>query len=441
MHPPAVGLYTCGPTVYNYLHVGNYRSYIFEDVLRRSLECLGYKVKHVMNITDVGHLTSDSDDGEDKLEVGAARTGKTAWEVAEFYTKAFIEDSQLLNFLAPHVLCKATDHVSEQIELVKRLEAKGFAYVIGDGVYCDTAKLPDYGKLMGPGYQEGLKAGARVEANFKKRNPNDFALWKFSPQGKKRQMEWDSPWGRGFPGWHIECSAMAMKYLGETFDIHCGGVDHIPIHHTNEIAQSEAATGKPFAKFWMHGEFLLMNNAKMAKSAGGFLTLSDLKEKGFDPLDYRYHCLTAHYRKQLDFSWESLESSKTARRRLREIAQGLKAQPAKPACAEHENAFRQALEDDLNLPGALAVVWDDLRSDLPAGSRAVMLKNAEKVLALGLFDEIESAISPDLQALIDQREQARRAKNFALADKLREELDAQGVLIKDTPQGVKWRKK
>jgi cysteinyl-tRNA synthetase len=442
LDPKSVGLYTCGPTVYNYLHVGNYRTYVFEDVLRRTLEAFGYPVKHVMNITDVGHLTSQADEGEDKLAVAAAREGKTAWEIAKFYTETFVADSKELDLRPPHVLCNATDHIPEQIAMVETLDKKGFLYKTSDGLYFDTEKFKGYARLAGEKNIAGLMEGARVEANPEKKRPTDFAVWKFSPKGEKRQMEWPSPWGVGFPGWHIECSAMAMKYLGESFDIHCGGVDHIPIHHTNEIAQAEAATGKPFVRFWMHGEFLTLNAAKMAKSSGGFIKLSDLKEKGFDPLDYRYHCLTAHYRKQLDFSWEALEGSKTARRRLRESAALLAAEPEKPACAEELAAFEAALADDLNAPAALSVVWDALKkNEIPAGARAAFLRKVEEVFALGLFTRDKLEIAPEVQALIDRRAKARQDRDFKLSDDLRKELDAQGILVEDTKQGQKWRKK
>jgi cysteinyl-tRNA synthetase len=439
---PIVGLYTCGPTVYNFQHVGNYRTYIFEDVLKRALTLLGFKVRHVMNITDVGHLTSQADEGEDKMEVGAAREGKTAWEIAEFYTNAFLADIKDINALPPDVLCRATDNIKEQIDLVQRLERKGFVYKTSDGLYYDTAKFPAYGRLAGEENIEGLKAGARVEANPEKKNPTDFALWKFSPDGKKRQMEWDSPWGKGFPGWHIECSAMAMKYLGESFDIHCGGVDHIPIHHTNEIAQSEAATDKPYVRVWMHGEFLLMNNAKMAKSDGGFVTVKHLKDKGYSPLDYRYHCLTAHYRKQLDFTWQSLDSSKTGRRRLKDQAMALKDEPLKPSCADHQKAFREALEDDLNAPAALASVWDCLKSDVPAGAKRAFLEEADTVLGLKLFEpEVVAALTENEQKLLDERAAARSSKDFKRADALRKELEGIGVLVEDSKEGQKWRRR
>jgi cysteinyl-tRNA synthetase len=322
-------LYTCGPTVYNFAHIGNLRTYIFEDILRRTLEFNGYKVKQVMNITDVGHLTSDADTGEDKIEIGTKREGKSAWEIAKKYTDAFLCDLESLNIKKPHTLCKATDHISEMIELIKKIEQKGLVYQIGDGIYFDTSKLDDYGKLANLSVN-GLKAGARVDIVEGKRNKTDFALWKFSPKNAKRQMEWDSPWGRGFPGWHIECSAMSIKYLGEHFDIHCGGVDHIPIHHTNEIAQSEAATGKkPWVNYWLHGEFLILENSRMGKSAGNFITLATLKEKGYDPIVYRYLCLGAHYRKPLTFSFDSLEHAKNSYERLKEIVIKIKEESTK----------------------------------------------------------------------------------------------------------------
>ena len=440
--PPAVGLYTCGPTVYNHQHVGNYRTYIFEDALVRTLTLLGFAPRRVMNVTDVGHLTSQGDEGEDKMELGAAREGKTAWEIARFYTEAFLADMRALNTLPADVLCRATDSIPEQIALIARLEAKGFVYRTSDGLYFDTSRLPDYGKLMSREHLDGLKSGARVEASPEKRHAADFALWKFSPKGKKRQMEWDSPWGAGFPGWHIECSAMAMKFLGETFDIHCGGVDHVAIHHTNEIAQSEGATGKPFVRVWLHGEFLLMNSAKMAKSAGGFVTLSDLSQKGFAPLDYRYHCFTAHYRKQLDFTWEALESARISRRRLAEAARALAGEAPRVGCADFSQRFKGALCDDLNMPAALAVVWDALKSDLPGGAKKALLEEAESVLALDLFKAEKAAeVPPEVASLLDRRAQARAAKNFALSDEIRKKIEELGYLVKDGKDGAEAVKK
>ncbi len=440
--PPKVSLYTCGPTVYNYQHVGNYRTYIFEDLLVRTLKLLGFEPTRVMNITDVGHLTSQGDEGEDKMEVGAAREGKTAWDIAKFYTEAFLADVKELGLLPADILCKATDYIPEQIALVQKLDAKGFVYKTADGLYFDTAKLPDYGKLMTKEHLEGLKSGARVEANPEKRHMTDFALWKFSPKGTTRQMEWESPWGKGFPGWHIECSAMAMRFLGETLDIHCGGIDHVPVHHTNEIAQSEGATGKPFARFWMHAEFLLMNNAKMAKSAGGFVKLADLKDKGFSPLDYKYHCLTAHYRKQLDFTWESLEGSKTARRRLKDAVAALAGETPKPGCADFSARFKEALADDLNAPSALAVVWDALKSGIPGGAKKTFLEEAEAALALGLFDvDSVAAVPAEVSALLDRRSQAKAKKDFAESDRIRKQIEELGYLVKDGKDGAKAVKK
>ncbi len=441
LDPPRVGLYTCGPTVYNFQHVGNYRTYVFEDALKRALNLCGFQVRHVMNITDVGHLVSQADEGEDKMEVGASREGKTAWEIARIYTDAFLADCRDLNIIPPDVLCKATEHIPEQIALIRRLEDKGLIYRTSDGMYYDTARFPAYARLAGESHIAGIREGFRVGVNEEKRAATDFAVWKFSPKDSQRQMEWDSPWGKGFPGWHIECSAMAMKYLGETFDIHCGGIDHVPIHHTNEIAQAEGATGKPFVRFWMHGEFLLMNSAKMAKSAGGFVTVAHLKENGFDPLDYRYHCFAAHYRKQLDFTWESLGSSKTARRRLCEAALAVKDAPLKPACAEHRQAFRGAIEDDLNMPAALSSVWDCLHSGVPAGAKRAFLEDAEAVLGLGLLREATAAsASAEEQALLDRRVQARADKDFKASDDLRKELAARGILVEDTKQGQRWRR-
>ena len=291
-----VKMYCCGPTVYNYAHIGNLRSYFFEDILKRVLLYNGFEVYHVMNITDVGHLVSDADEGEDKMEKGASREGKSVWDIAAFYTEAFKKDIAMLNILPPSVYCKATDFIKEQIEMIQCLEKKGFTYTTGDGVYYDTSKFEGYGKMALLDI-EGLEEGKRIEFSSEKKNKTDFALWKFSPKGQKRQMEWDSPWGVGFPGWHIECSAMSRKFLGDTFDIHCGGIDHVPIHHTNEIAQSEGCTGKKFVNYWLHGEFLIEDKGKMSKSAGEFLRLQTLVDRGYSSIDYRYFLLMTHYRK------------------------------------------------------------------------------------------------------------------------------------------------
>ncbi len=451
--PGKVGLYTCGLTVYNYAHIGNLRTYVFEDILKRVLRMCGYDVRHVMNVTDVGHLVSDADEGEDKMLVGARREGKSAWEIAEFYWQAFQEDLRRLHVLFPDVWCKATDHIPEQIELVSRLEQKGYTYTIpGDGVYFDTSRLSDYGKLARLDVS-GLKAGARIAVVEGKRNPTDFALWKFSPAGAQRQMEWDSPWGVGFPGWHIECAAMAIRYLGERLDIHCGGVDHIPVHHTNEIAQAEAALGHEWVNWWMHGEFLVFPQAeagpagKMSKSTGEFLTLDRLVERGLEPLAYRYFCLNAHYRQQLAFSWEALSAAASAFSRLeREVLAIKAAAPAGPAepIEGYLSDFRAAAEDDLNTPRALAAMWAALKdTDAPKERLYATLLAMDEVLGFG-FEQMqpqELEISPEqIHKLLAERAEARTAKDYARADEIRTQLQAQGVVVEDTPEGTVWRR-
>ncbi len=456
-----VGLYTCGPTVYNYAHIGNLRTYIFEDVLKRTLAASGFTVKHVMNVTDVGHLTSDADQGDDKMELGAAREGKTVWEIANYYWEAFKADMARLNLLPPDIWCKATDYIPDQIELIQRLEERGFTYILADGVYFDTGKLHDYGKLARLDV-EGLQAGARVDVVEGKRNLTDFALWKFSPTDKKRLMEWPSPWGVGFPGWHAECSAMALKHLGERLDIHCGGVDHIAVHHTNEIAQTESVTGKRWVNWWMHGEFLTMaksggDDAKMSKSTGGFLRVATLMDKGYDPLAYRYFCLNAHYRVQMAFSWESMDAAVTAFERLRAKAIELRSaapEPVDPAdedavdrAIQYADEFLAAAQDDLNMPQALAAMWTMLRD--PAVTKAeayVTLLEMDKILGFGLDTiqprkvEISDELTQQVQKLIDDRNAARKAKDFALADEIKKQILALGVTIKDTPKGTEWTK-
>ncbi|MBI4050963.1 MAG: cysteine--tRNA ligase [Elusimicrobia bacterium] len=445
LKPPHVGLYTCGPTVYNYAHIGNFRTYIFEDIFRRALEYLGYKVQHVMNVTDVGHLVSDADSGEDKMEVGAVREGKTAWQIAEFYTQAFFEDAKKLNLLSPHVIPRATQHVPEMVGMIQALEKKGFTYRTLDGIYFDTSKFKGYGRMTGDKNIQGLKSGARIEASPEKKNPTDFALWKFSPKDKKRQMEWDSPWGMGFPGWHIECSAMSMKYLGETFDIHCGGIDHIAIHHTNEIAQAEAATGKPFVRIWMHGEFL-NTGAKMAKSAGNFITVRSLEERGFNPLSYRFFCLNAHYRAPLDFGWETLASSQKSLEGLRDhVAEwGVKSVPGGREIKKENSVkekFLDCLRDDLNFPQALAVLWEVVRGNLSDSSKREMLLEFDQILGLCLDRPMGSDLVPEVQELLQKRTEARRTGNFAASDKIRKELEGKGILVEDTPEGPRIKRK
>ncbi len=427
-----VGLYTCGPTVYDYQHIGNFRTFLFEDVLKRVLEWNGYRVRHVMNITDVGHLTSDADTGEDKMEKGSRRTGRTAWEIARMYTDAFLDDVRRLNLEPATILCRATDHIAEQIEFVADLERKGFAYRTSDGIYFDTSRQPDYGRLARLDVC-GLDAGRRVDLG-EKRHATDFALWKFSPPGEQRQMEWESPWGKGFPGWHIECSAMAQKYLGDFFDIHCGGEDHIPVHHTNEIAQTEARCGTRLANFWLHGYFLLSNDARMAKSAGEFLRVQSLIDRGYDPLAYRYLCLTAHYRGQMNFTWDALDAAATALDRMRHGVRALReaAAAAAPDPALLER-FTAEINDDLNLPRALAVAWEALRGDLPPAVRGATLLAFDRVFGLGLaaWEPAVEVVPAAVDALAVARAAARAAKNWGEADRLRGELLAAGWEMED----------
>ncbi|MFA6524998.1 MAG: cysteine--tRNA ligase [Patescibacteria group bacterium] len=439
-----VGLYTCGPTVYNYAHIGNLRTYVFEDILRRTLAYNGFRIKHVMNITDVGHLVSDADTGEDKMEKRAKIEKKTVWEIAEYYTKAFKHDIAELNIAEPVIWCKATDHIKEQIELVKKLEEKGYTYTIGDGVYFDTSKFESYGQMARLDIK-AQKAGARVAVVEGKKSPNDFALWKFSPdplKGEpKRQMEWESPWGTGFPGWAIECSAMAVKYLGQPFDIHCGGVDHIPVHHTNEIAQSEAANDRKMANYWLHGEFLILKDEKMAKSAGNFITLETLKEKGINPLAYRYLLLTTHYRSKLTFNWTNLEGANTALNSIYRQMEELDS--SNPVVNEDfKQQFEDAINDDLNMPKALALVWKVLKSNLPATAKKGTLLEFDKVLGLGLDkSDLTEETPKHVKTLATKREHARLAKDFKEADKLRAEIEAEGYIVTDTSEGPKISKK
>ncbi|MDO5764906.1 MAG: cysteine--tRNA ligase [Elusimicrobiales bacterium] len=446
-NPQNVTMYCCGPTVYNFAHIGNLRTYIFEDLLARTIR-LRYPLTHVMNVTDVGHLVSDADDGEDKMELGAAREGKSAWDIAKFYEEKFWADYDALHCTRPTIVSRATQHIKEMIALVKTLEDKGYTYRTSDGIYYDTSKFDRYDALVGHARISGLQGGARVEMSDEKRNPTDFALWKFSPKDKKRQMEWDSPWGVGFPGWHIECSAMAMKYLGHTLDIHCGGIDHVTIHHTNEIAQSEAATGQKYVNYWVHGEFLILRSGKMSKSGGTFVTVDVLKEKGYDPLAYRYLCLSAHYRTQLEFSYESMDSAAKSLKNLRALAvqakQAAAAQETEKSKAWKEK-FTVAMEDDLNAPKALALVWEAVRStELSAAEKVDFLTFADSILALDLFKE-EAAPKADIpahvQALLDARAAARKAKEWKKSDELRDEIARAGYLVKDTPQGQQVEKK
>jgi len=453
-----VGIYTCGPTVYGYAHIGNLRTYIFADILKKYLKYEGYKVKHVMNITDVGHLTSDGDTGEDKIKKEARLEHKSAWDIANFYTHVFFEDSEALNIEKPDIISKATDYIKDQIEFIQKLEKKGFTYVIKDGVYFDTSKLKDYGKLAKLDIK-GLKAGARIKSVIGKKNITDFALWKFSPKDKKRQMEWDSPWGRGFPGWHIECSTMSMKHLGKTIDIHTGGIDHIPVHHTNEIAQSEALTGKPFVNYWMHGEFLLVKSGRMGKSEGNLIKISDLQEEGYNPLAYRLLTLQAHYRDKLDFTKRNLKAAQITLnriyndiRRYLSIKKETSGLNISDILDKSDQKFEQAMNDDLNTPKAFAEIFKllnkvnkllDLNKLSSTDGQKIfnLLLKFDHVFGLS-FEKIkkEEILPVEIEILIKDRENARRVKNFKKADEIRVSLKNKGIELEDTAKDVRWKK-
>lgn len=442
--PDQVGLYCCGPTVYNFAHIGNLRTYVFEDLLRRTLEFNGYVVNHVMNITDVGHLTSDADAGDDKMKKGAEREKKTVWEIAEHYTMAFLEDMDRLNLLMPHYKPKATDHIKEMIAQIKKLEKNGYIYVGGNGnIYYDTSKLEDYGKLAQLDKQN-LQAGARIEVDPNKKNPHDFVLWFVESKHGDQEMQWESPWGRGFPGWHIECSAMSVKYLGEQFDIHCGGIDHIPVHHTNEIAQAEGATGqKPWVKIWMHGNFLVLKaGAKMAKSAGNFLTLRKIVEEGYDPLDYRYFCLQSHYRKELAFDWEGLAAAKTGLHRLKERVLNLSDEGGVEN-GEYLNKFNDAIDDDLNMPQALSFAWELLEEcEISDADKLATLRMMDTVLGLKLDEPISFELPPQITQWILERNEARAKKDWKKADQIRDKIEASGKWkVKDGSGGTEVQPK
>ncbi|GIW61923.1 MAG: cysteine--tRNA ligase [Patescibacteria group bacterium] len=445
LNPPRVTMYTCGPTVYDFAHIGNFRTYTMADILVRTLKYNSFDVKYVMNITDVGHLTGDNlgdaDVGEDRLEKSARREGKTAWEIAEFYTDAFLQDYQKLNLTQPEVFARATEHINEQIDLIKRLEEQGYTYRISDGIYFDTSKFKDYGKLSD---MDQIKEGARVEMNEEKRNPRDFALWKFSPKDTIRQMEWDSPWGKGFPGWHIECSAMSMKYLGETIDIHAGGMDLKQIHHPNEIAQSEAATHKQFVRYWFHVAFMLVQGERMSKSLGNNYKLYDLEKEGYDPMDLRYLYLQTHYRQEMNFTFGALDAARNALKRLKNII--LEWDAPKIGCAEYEQKFLDALNDDLNTPEALAVVWDLVKSDYPTSAKARSLFKMDEVLGFNLKEYYEQTakypveVPQEVLDLVEERARARKNKQYMRADQIRNRIRKLGFDIQDTEKGTEIRK-
>lgn len=436
------GLYTCGPTVYKDAHIGNLRTYISEDILKKALILYGYKVKHIMNITDVGHLTDDADEGDDKMEKSARELGMDAWQLAKYYFGKFRQDFEDLNCMDPTLWASAAAHISEQLAIIQGLEEKGFTYVTKDGVYFDTAKFPDYPNF-GQLDVNNLQAGARVELNSEKRNITDFALWKFSRADEKRQMEWPSPWGTGFPGWHLECSALSLKYLGEYLDIHAGGTDHIKVHHTNEIAQSECYLGHRWCNYWFHAEFLvLQDHSKMSKSTGNFLTVTTLKEEGFDPLDYRYFCLNANYSKQLTFSWESMQAAKTSLGRLRKRIIEIKKAVDGKAGKLNEDYMLKFFSDifyDLNVSKAVGVLWNLLKDDsVPDEDKLATVLLFDELLTLNLKDVSEDTadLPQAVRDLMAQRDQARKNKDYAASDQLRDELTALGYTVKDSKDGT-----
>ncbi len=445
INPEEVTMYACGPTVYDYTHIGHLRKYIGDDLIRRVLEANGYPVKFVMNITDVGHLESDADEGEDKLEKGAKETGRTVWEVAKFYEEYFFKSTDQVNILRPNITARATEHIAEMIKLIQKLEEKGFTYQSEDAIYFDTSKFPNYTQLSGQKLEE-KEVGARedVVIDKQKKNPQDFVLWFFTVgKYQNHAMKWDSPWGEGFPGWHIECSAMSMLYLGDTVDIHTGGIDHIPVHHTNEIAQSEAATGEKFVNIWVHHEFLMVDSQKMSKSKKNFYTYEDIIEKGFEPLALRYLFLTAHYKDFINFTWESLGASQNALNNIRSEVRGWD-QPGSFAEAQDDDFYRRFLDaanNDLNLPQALAITHELIKSNLDSSIKSATLLQMDKVLGLGLEDYIAKpkSVPQEVMELVEKRENVRKAGDYEMSDKLRKEIKDLGFEVLDTPQGPKVR--
>ena len=444
MDGKTVRMYSCGPTVYNFAHIGNLRTYVFMDILRRVLKYDGYKLKGVMNITDVGHLLSDADEGEDKMVKASREQKKSPYEIAAYYTSVFFADLEKLNIKKPEIVPKATEHIPEMIDFVKGLLEKGVAYETSDGIYFDVEKFPEYGKLSRLNLDDQL-AGARVEVNSEKRHPADFAVWKKAP--KEHIMQWESPWGMGYPGWHIECSAMGKKYLGETFDIHSGGVDHIPVHHENEIAQSKALTGKDPAKFWMHGEFMLVDGGKMSKKLGNTYTLDQLAEKGYSPMVFRFFCLNAHYRKKLNFTFEGMDAAKVSYERVLAGVWQHKvgtAEISEEEIAAYRKSFSEAINDDLNIPLALATLFAVLKERKSRKFYDFILE-MDSVFGLSLdraeAPEAEAEEVPEeVRALADARARARAEKDFAESDRLRAELATLGWAVKDSKAGYELTK-
>lgn len=445
-----VAMYTCGPTVYHFAHIGNLRSYIMEDVLEKYLRYVGYDVKRVMNITDVGHLTSDGDTGEDKMLKGAKREHKTVMDIARFYTDAFMADCEKLSIKRPDVVEPATNCIPEFIHMMEVLLEKGYAYIAGENVYFDTSKLDNYYVLSSQN-EEDLQVGVRedVEEDTNKRNKTDFVLWFTKSKFDNQELKWDSPWGVGYPGWHIECSCISMKHLGEYMDIHCGGVDNIFPHHTNEIAQSEAYIGHKWCNYWFHVNHLNTKNGKMSKSKGEFLTVSLLEEKGYNPMAYRFFCLQSHYRKPLEFSWDALDNVVSAYDKLVKRIANLSTdgEVDTAACEEWKMKFAEALSHDINTSSAITVLYDMLKAELSDASKRVLVQSMDEVLSLQLekaWEEKEADVDDELASYvekkIEERKEAKKAKDFAKADAIREELLAKGIVLKDTREGTFWEK-
>lgn len=433
--PGVVSLYSCGPTVYWFAHIGNMRAFLFSDLLRRALESNGLDVTLIMNITDVGHLVGDLDDGEDKMIVAMLRDGKSAYDIAEFYAQAFFRDLEALNVKPAAAYPRATEHIEEQIAMVEALEKNGFTYRTRDGIYFDTSKLPTYGRLSGQKAEEKL-AGARIEMGDK-RNATDFALWKVSPEDMEREMEWESPWGTGFPGWHLECSAMAKKYLGVPFDLHTGGIDHIAVHHENEIAQTEGADGVLEANVWMHSEFLTVDGGKMSKSIGNVYTMKDVVARGYDPIAFRYFVLGSHYASKLNFTWDALTGAQNALHKLRETVRDWPEAAGAPD-STYAARFQGAINDNLNTPEALATLWALMgEANVPLETKAATLLKFDEVLGLGLAAYVAKRVEvpAEVVALVAEREAARAAKNWAESDRLRDAIMALGFSVEDTSQG------
>ncbi|MFA6081633.1 MAG: cysteine--tRNA ligase [Patescibacteria group bacterium] len=447
INPPRVSLYTCGPTVYDYTHIGHMRAYVINDLLKRTLDYCGFNVNRVMNITDVGHLTGDDDTGIDKLEKGAKKSSKTVWEVVKFFTDYFFKTTDALNILRPDITCKATDHIPEMIELISRLQAKGFTYETSQAVYYDISKFPNYGKLSRQELDEKVQAARDdINVDYEKKHPADFALW-FKKVGRftDHSMHWPSPWGEGFPGWHIECSAMGMKYLGETIDIHTGGIDHIPVHHENEIAQSEGATDKQFVNIWFHNNFLMVDNQKMSKSLGNIYKLEDLEKNNISPLSVRYLFLQSHYRQLMNFSWQSAKASQEAYNKLREISSRLKPQKTltniKSAKAtSYQKQFTDAISNDLQTPQAVAVMWDMIKSDISNEEKYFLLMDFDKIFGLDLYKTTKEKIPVNIIKLAEERLKARSARNFDMSDKLRVRIEKAGYKIEDKGEAYTIKK-